>query len=619
VYSGSSSSYPSHIHHVVYPDDDYAHILGIGDSQHKPSKLQVISALRLKDVAQSKAPVDTQGCGFDPTFFVSAEDLEAEIVEFDKAYGTTIDLSERIASVYPRMAIAAEFKRASPSKGDINPNVDAVDQCLQYSKVGAAVISVLTEYTHFKGTLTDMKRVRIATQADAVKENKPRPAILRKDFILDKYQILEARANGADTILLIVAILGVQQLRDLMAFSRSLGMEPLVEVHTDREMGIALDCKAKVIGVNNRNLHTFQLDMDTTSRAIAVAKSRNLTWRPSAAGSSGRSDVSIAALSGITSRQDVVQFRQEGVSCCLIGETLMKSADPRATVEELLAEDDELASTSGGVGGGGSKASTPLVKTCGMTSVSDAEVALQAGSNMLGVIFVPSSPRAASVEQAKAIVATARRYGERTEGITFAKELAAMRADRLTSKLWFSRMGDVLKKTTLRTPLVVGVFQDQSADEINDVVRKTNIDVVQLHGDEQASLIDQIIVPCIKVLHISPSSSSTSSSSSSGDIANALMGQVNQFSGKVLALLLDSRLPGSKGGGTGSTFDWQIASNLQGVPVLLAGGLSADNVAQAVVQQGVLGVDVSSGVEVAKQPGVKDLALLKAFISNAKR
>lgn len=169
-----------------------------------------------------------QGCGIDKSFYVSTEDLENEIIEFDSKYGPPLNIQTRILSSYPNMSIAAEFKRASPSKGDLNLKVDCVVQCTEYANIGAAVISVLTEHKHFKGTLQDMKQARIATQNIMGKER--RPAILRKDFIFDKYQILEARSHGADSILLIVAVLGVQQLTDLISFSRLHGMEPLVEV-----------------------------------------------------------------------------------------------------------------------------------------------------------------------------------------------------------------------------------------------------------------------------------------------------------------------------------------------------------------------------------------------------
>ena len=137
-----------------------------------------------------------------------------------------------------------------------------------------------------------------------------------------------------------------------------------------REMEIALACGAKVIGVNNRNLHTFKLDLDTTERAISIAQKKGVSWRladgPQGPGQPHMSDIMIAALSGITSNDDVMQFRRAGVSCVLVGETLMKSADPRRTIAELLAD-----------GGSASDSKRVLVKTCGLMSVPDAELALQ--------------------------------------------------------------------------------------------------------------------------------------------------------------------------------------------------------------------------------------------------
>lgn len=305
----------------AFPEDNYEHILGFHDENYEPSKLQVICRKRMEDVNHSKEPLDVNGCGIDRSFYISEEDLARDIEDFDAEYGPPLNLMNRVKEVFPEMAIAAEFKRASPSKGDININVDIVKQCVEYAEAGAAVISVLTEFKHFKGTLADLKKVRLATQkhASSSSENKSRPAILRKDFILDSYQIYEARAAGADTVLLIVAVLGVQQLQHLIAVCRRLSMEPLVEVHTQQEMEIALDCGARVIGVNNRNLHTFQLNLETTAQAVAIAARRKLTWRPA-----GRDDppppLLIFALSGISSAEDVATFKDLGVACCLVGE-----------------------------------------------------------------------------------------------------------------------------------------------------------------------------------------------------------------------------------------------------------------------------------------------------------
>lgn len=611
-----------HLHTAEYPGDDFSHILGINDADHQPSKLQQITAMRLKDVALSKQVVDVQGCGFDPSFFVSAEDLEKEMKDLDSKFGAPLDLKERLSATWPEMAIAAEFKKASPSKGDININADAVEQSLQYNAMGAAVISVLTEFAHFKGTLSEMKRVRIATQEACKASGKLRPAILRKDFVLDRYQIFEARAYGADTVLLIVAILGVQQLQDLIACSRALGMEPLVEVHTKREMEIALDCGARVIGVNNRNLHSFQLDLDTTARAISVAEARGLSWRPvDPSGRTRAPDVTVAALSGITSAEDVSGFRDVGVGCCLVGETLMKSADPGATIASFLKGGrlDSVGAGSDGdgvSGGAGGVRPRTLVKICGLTRLQDASAALAAGTSLLGVIFA-KSPRVATIALARDIVQTVRQYGERSTAVGFSSEMAAMRASpgkRLTPKDWFSRGADLLRVTTLRRPLVVGVFQDQTAEEINAVVGATGIDIVQLHGDESPDFAQLLRAPVIKVLHV-PAVSGLDTSAESDSQRERLRKQAELWTGQALALLLDSRLPGSRGGGTGAVFDWNLASDL-GAPVLLAGGLSPDNVAKAAASAGVVGVDVSSGIESA--PGIKDEALIVEFARQAR-
>jgi anthranilate synthase / indole-3-glycerol phosphate synthase / phosphoribosylanthranilate isomerase len=169
------------------------HFFGFGDASHKPSILQQITEQRYKDVAAARSTV-------------SEAELYEQITAFETEHGNPIDLYSRIAQTAPQVALAAEFKRASPSKGDIALNLVAAEQGLLYSSVGAAVLSVLTEPKWFKGSLQDMRDVRVATQAATGAD---RPAVLRKDFVVDEYMVLEGRANGADTVLLIVAILEV--------------------------------------------------------------------------------------------------------------------------------------------------------------------------------------------------------------------------------------------------------------------------------------------------------------------------------------------------------------------------------------------------------------------------
>jgi len=213
------------------------------------------------------------------------------------------------------MAVIAEVKRASPSKGDIAPGLDAAAQALKYATGGAAGISVLTEPTWFKGTLEDMAGVRAAVDAIGA----DRPAILRKDFIIDEYQVLEARVHGADSVLLIVAALDDATLARLMARSRELGMEPLVEVNNAEEMQRARAAGAKVIGVNNRDLRNFRVDLGTTDRLASMV----------------RGDVLLAALSGISTREDVARFEAAGAGAVLVGEALMVADDPAAKIREL--------------------------------------------------------------------------------------------------------------------------------------------------------------------------------------------------------------------------------------------------------------------------------------------
>ena len=265
--------------------------------------LQRIHEQRLKDVEASKSILGRSMA--DLTTYLSMGLAPA-----------AINVYERVRLGFPRIAVMAEFKRASPSKGDINVTANAVQQALQYSEGGASVISVLTEPTWFKGSLEDLRLVR-----QAVDRLPQRPAVLRKDFIFDPYQIAEARLAGADTVLLIVAILSEATLSELMAYARSLMMEPLVEVNNAAEMDVALRCGARIIGVNNRNLHSFSVDMSTTTSVSHMVSSRP--------------DVILCALSGITGRSDVETYSKSGVKAVLVGEALMRSSNVKQFIEEL--------------------------------------------------------------------------------------------------------------------------------------------------------------------------------------------------------------------------------------------------------------------------------------------
>lgn len=225
-----------------------------------------------------------------------------------------IDFLARLRRDAP-MAVIAEIKRASPSKGDIAPGLDAAEQALRYARGGASAISVLTEPTWFKGTLDDMAAVRAALEA----LGPDRPGVLRKDFIIDEYQLLEARVHGADAVLLIVAALDDARLAALMAGARALGMQPLVEVNNADEMERAAALGADLIGINNRDLRSFRVDLATTERLASLVPPGAL----------------LAALSGISTRADVERFAAVGATAVLVGESLMVAADPAEKVREL--------------------------------------------------------------------------------------------------------------------------------------------------------------------------------------------------------------------------------------------------------------------------------------------
>lgn len=265
--------------------------------------LDTIVARRRQDVAQAKAARP-------------AAELQAALA----GAPAPIDFEQRLRRDAP-MAVIAEVKRASPSKGDIAPGMDAVAQAMKYALGGAAGISVLTEPTWFKGSLEDLAGVRQAIEA----LGEARPAVLRKDFIIDAYQVLEARVAGADSVLLIVAALADDELGSLLALCRELGMEPLVEVNNADEMARALAAGAAVIGINNRDLRTFNVDLGTTDRLAGMASG----------------GVLLAALSGIAERGDVERFQAAGAAAVLVGEALMVAGNPAAKIRELRGDDVE--------------------------------------------------------------------------------------------------------------------------------------------------------------------------------------------------------------------------------------------------------------------------------------
>jgi indole-3-glycerol phosphate synthase len=208
-----------------------------------------------------------------------------------------------------RLAIIAEIKRASPSKGDILPGLDPVAVAREYVRSSAAAISVLTD-RHFKGSLEDLRMVRKAVEIP----------LLRKDFMFDPYQVYEARAAGADCILLIAAMLKESEVRDLAGLASELGLATLVEIHNADEFKLAERIGARLIGINNRDLHTFVTDIAVSERLLASYKGKAL----------------VVAESGINTPADVRRLHAAGARAFLVGEGLLRGGEPRAHLGELV-------------------------------------------------------------------------------------------------------------------------------------------------------------------------------------------------------------------------------------------------------------------------------------------
>lgn len=207
-------------------------------------------------------------------------------------------------------AVIAEFKRASPSKGVINDLLDPAEVALNYKRGGAAAISVLTEEDFFKGSISDLTAIRTAVDIP----------ILRKDFVIDEFQIRESAAVGADAILLIVAALTVDELKRFHELASELGLDALVEVHNRAEMEIAVEIGAELIGVNNRNLKTFEVSLDVSRELARLAPA----------------DAILISESGISEKKDIEELLSLGYSGFLVGESLMRAGDPKQMLEAWL-------------------------------------------------------------------------------------------------------------------------------------------------------------------------------------------------------------------------------------------------------------------------------------------
>ncbi|MFY9325302.1 MAG: indole-3-glycerol phosphate synthase TrpC [Candidatus Nanopelagicales bacterium] len=235
---------------------------------------------------------------------VSLEDLKKLSEKREKTLDPFVALRQS------GVAVIAEVKRSSPSKGELAEIKEPAELAKAYEAGGAHLISVLTEERRFLGSLEDLSKVRKSVDIP----------VLRKDFIVSSYQLWEARAYGADLVLLIVAALDQQALVSLIERAESIGLTPLVEVHEEHEVARAMDAGAKIIGINSRNLKTLEIDPETFARLAPLINN---------------GAVKIAE-SGISGPRDLMNYANLGADAVLVGESLVKAADPRLAVHELV-------------------------------------------------------------------------------------------------------------------------------------------------------------------------------------------------------------------------------------------------------------------------------------------
>ena len=413
-----------------------------------------------------------------------------------------------------------EVKKASPSKGIIAEHFPYLDIAKEYEVAGAAAISVLTEPDFFKGDKKYLQEI-----ASTVKI-----PVLRKDFIIDEYQIYQAKVWGASAILLICACLDVPTLTKFRELADSLGLSSLVEAHDEQEVQMAIDCGARIIGVNNRNLKDFTVDVQNSVRL------RNLV----------QDDVIFVSESGLETPEDIQVLRDNNIGVALMGETFMRSPNKIEKLAYLY----------------GPTYYTPKVKMCGISKVETIPAVVEAKPDYMGLVFAPSK-RQVTVEQAKMLVEALHKQCKEQNNMVSIK--------------------------------TVGVFVNETLDNLVTIANEANLDVVQLHGDEDEAFIQSLKertnVEVWKAVQIRRAADAEAWIDSSADM-----------------LLFDAYHKDERGG-TGDVFDWSCLDTFER-PFMLAGGIDSTNVARAIRTVRPYGIDISSGIETN---GVKDDEKITAF------
>ena len=424
-----------------------------------------------------------------------------------------------------------EVKKASPSKGIIAEHFPYLDIAKEYEVAGAAAISVLTEPDFFKGDKKYLQEI-----ASTVKIS-----VLRKDFIIDEYQIYQAKVWGASAILLICACLDVPTLTKFRELADSLGLSSLVEAHDEHEVQMAIDCGARIIGVNNRNLKDFTVDVQNSVRL------RNLV----------QDDVIFVSESGLETPEDIQVLRDNNIGVALMGETFMRSPNKVEKLAYLY----------------GSTYYTPKVKMCGISKIETIPAVIEVNPDYMGLVFAPSK-RQVTVDQAKTLV----------------EELHKQYVNR------YNRDAEQYSNDVVQEFIkTVGIFVNETLDNLVTIATEVNLDAVQLHGDEDEAFIQSLKertnVEVWKAVQIRSAADAEAWIDSRADM-----------------LLFDAYHKDERGG-TGEVFDWSCLDVFER-PFMLAGGIDSTNVARAIRTVRPYGIDISSGIET---DGVKDDEKIKAF------
>ncbi len=334
----------------------------------------------------------------------------------------------------PGLHLIAEVKRRSPSAGAIAASDDAVARARAYADGGAAAISVLCEPHWFGGSVDDLRAVRAAVSVP----------VLAKDFIVDPRQLALLRAAGADLVLLLAVLHPARRLARLVAQARDLGLEPLVEAHDARELDAVLAAGSRLVGLNNRDLRTLDVDPERAVRLREAVPGDRL----------------VVAESGVRDTATVARWRASGFDAALIGEALMRSPDPAAAARAFVAAGRDPADPA-------AAARAPFVKICGVTDAAGVIASVRAGATAVGLNFAPGTPRELTLEEGRALATLARAGGE-------------------------------------RRPQVVVVTADLPAEALARVIAAVDPDAVQLSGDEPPETLAGIGRPAWKAIRVGP-------------------------------------------------------------------------------------------------------------------